>query len=1320
MGKKKKTNDTRGYATSSVPSKAASSPPAKAEACKVEAVKPKAKKSKWYKPPKEPAPLKSMEELKAIQKQQKLRGKQHDDSKQSSDTCEEGSASVDDLLKRISILQVKTCSFMSKDRVPKLDAQQKAQLETCELDETTESSVLGFLKATETKDEWLELPAELPSNSLEKLWVNYATLSDCGYREEVIKRAFEATGGYDLSNVIDYISIHSDAQCSAYKGSIMAANADSADKEKCTVGSDSTANVLRGESASGDSQKPSTVAFVPELSPRSDSLENDVEEVLGMGDMFLEQAAKPLPHTKSQNITYLELEYTDTGKKSPKQLLRDTTIRQFSQSRLDFKALPVRGGGHACKLTVFDKKDRELVVCSFPDNVRARTVKEAEHYVSTRALYELFPNTSMYTLLPRVYGDLWISWRDEKSNAEVLADNQELLAKYRYIQTVHEKNERSIKVAAERGDRTPTASWLFDNKVFCRRREKRYSAKQFEDIWGERKVSKERLRLSKVREELPVYKFKNEIVASVVSSRVTIVSGATGSGKSTQVGQFLVEHALDTATATECNILCIEPRRISTISLAQRVSQELGEPRKLLGKAGSLVGYQVRFNSQTARSTLLTFCTAGVALRRIEQDPQLAGVSHVIIDEVHERSLDSDLLLALLRRCPNRELKLVLMSATAELEKLRLYFNREPSVPCIEVPGRTFPVERFYLEQVLDLTGYVCDRDSEYAFTPSRRTRDSLGSVKVSGKGGKSDVVELEYSETDSEDENSRRDGTHPDIDAAVLDNSEHRKTTCSSLLNMDFALINYDLILQIIYHILDPQSGSMEGAILVFLPGHAEITKLYTLLSSSAYCTASKDSTLLVLPLHSELTSESQSRVFEIPPPRTRKIVLSTDIAETGVTIPDAVYVIDSGRAKQRIFNTCRQVDEFKDVFVSQANVAQRCGRAGRVRPGVAYCLFTRKRYNGLQPYPLPEILRISLENAALRILLTAHKRDALATVKAVESFFQETLDRPGSQVVQRSVERLVALGAVDGESGQLTALGYHVAHLPMDILPAKMLLYGVVLGCLEPMLTIAAADSCNARFFMLRSFFDSDSARAVSSRSHVAAVFGDGTSDHFCILNAYRACKRVSEQHPEQFNDFCVSNYINKRAIAMIDDLKENFERKLVEIGFLEESQSNDARHNAYSLNHSAIRLALSLALYPHVAQVSDSRQGAFTLKFANNVRARVSGGSTISRSLSPTGSFYLYQSTTQRYQALYIEQLSLLSPTRLIFASKSTEYLSLKSHNVLVIDQKVYLRCKPKTLAVIRRLKSRLNKLLVSKISSPSASVSTETVSQLVKAF
>jgi ATP-dependent RNA helicase DHX36 len=285
-------------------------------------------------------------------------------------------------------------------------------------------------------------------------------------------------------------------------------------------------------------------------------------------------------------------------------------------------------------------------------------------------------------------------------------------------------------------------------------------------------------------------------------------------------------------------MIVTQPRRISAIGVAERVSAERCE------KVGETTGYSIRLENKRSSKTRILLCTTGILLRRLQCDPDLASISHIFVDEVHERDLNTDFLLIILKDllARRKSLKLVLMSATLNADAFSSYFG---GCPVVSIPGRTHPVTEYRLEDVLMLTGYDVRPGSDYALKTSSDKSRSPSKSKL-------------------------RQLYHPKYPSSVI----------NSLETVDESVINYELLAALLEHI---GSGSEEGAILVFLPGMAEITKAIETLYKTPLFQSSK---VVIYPLHSSLSTAEQTSVFDVPPIGVRKIVVSTNIAETSITI--------------------------------------------------------------------------------------------------------------------------------------------------------------------------------------------------------------------------------------------------------------------------------------------------------------------------------------------------------------------------------------------------------------------------------------------------
>jgi ATP-dependent RNA helicase DHX29 len=316
-----------------------------------------------------------------------------------------------------------------------------------------------------------------------------------------------------------------------------------------------------------------------------------------------------------------------------------------------------------------------------------------------------------------------------------------------------------------------------------------------------------------------------------------------------------------------CKIYCTEPRRISAISLAKRVSEELGERKNDVGTPRSLIGYAIRLESNTSRETRLVYATTGIVMRMLEASNDLRDITHIVLDEVHERTIDSDFLLIVLKKLMVKrpDLKVVLMSATVDAERFSKYLD---GAPVLNVPGRTFPVQVKYLEDAVELTGYSIDNGQKEKFTDLDDEVDN-GEVAIS--------------------------------EAAKAENTKSLKgynaKTRNTIAQFDEYRIDFDLVTQLLSKVAtDERFGMYSKAILVFLPGIGEIRQLNDMIVGHPVFAANWQ----VYPLHSTIASEDQEAAFLVPPPGIRKIVLATNIAETGITIPDVTCVVDAGKHRE------------------------------------------------------------------------------------------------------------------------------------------------------------------------------------------------------------------------------------------------------------------------------------------------------------------------------------------------------------------------------------------------------------------------------------
>ncbi|ESR51327.1 hypothetical protein CICLE_v10030845mg [Citrus x clementina] len=493
---------------------------------------------------------------------------------------------------------------------------------------------------------------------------------------------------------------------------------------------------------------------------------------------------------------------------------------------------------------------------------------------------------------------------------------------------------------------------------------------------------------------LPILQYEEKIVETVKQNPVVVVIGETGSGKSTQLSQILHRHGY-----TKSGIIGVtQPRRVAAVSVARRVAQELGV------RLGEEVGYAIRFEDRTSERTLIKYLTDGVLLREILSNPDLSPYSVIILDEAHERSLNTDILLGLVKRLVNlraSKLKILITSATLDGEKVSKFFS---NCPTLNVPGKLYPVE--------------------------------------------------------------------------ILHSKERPTSYLESALKTAIDI-----------HVREP-----EGDVLIFMTGQDDIEKLVSKLEDKIQ-SLDEGSCMdaVILPLHGSLPPEMQVRVFSPPPPNCRRFIVSTNIAETSLTVDGVVYVIDCGYVKQRQYNPSSGMYSLDVVQISKVQANQRVGRAGRTRPGKCYRLYPSTVYHDeFLDVTVPEIQRSSLAGSVLYL-----KSLDLSDINVLKFDF---LDPPSSESLEDALKQLYLIDAID-ENGSITSIGRTMAELPLEPSLSRMLMEANEYGCLSQALTVAAMLSAETTLLPGRS------KSTEKKRKHTPLELPDGSGwgDHIQLLQIY-----------------------------------------------------------------------------------------------------------------------------------------------------------------------------------------------------------------------
>uniref|UniRef100_A0A8B9YM54 ATP-dependent RNA helicase DHX29 n=1 Tax=Bos mutus grunniens TaxID=30521 RepID=A0A8B9YM54_BOSMU len=822
-----------------------------------------------------------------------------------------------------------------------------------------------------------------------------------------------------------------------------------------------------------------------------------------------EKEKKKEPHDV-RNFDYTARSWTG---KSPKQFLIDWVRKNLPKSpNPSFEKVAV-GRYWKCRVRVIKSEDDVLVVCP---TILTEDGMQAQHLGATLALYRLVKGQSVHQLLPPTYRDVWLEWSDAEKKKEELNKMEtnkprdlfiaKLLNKLKQQQQQQQQHSENKRENSE----DPEESWenLVSDEDFSAlslESEKVEDLEPVRNLFRKLQSTPKYQRLLKERQQLPVFKHRSSVVETLKRHRVVVVAGETGSGKSTQVPHFLLEDLLlNEWGTTKCNIVCTQPRRISAVSLATRVCDELGCENGPGGK-NSLCGYQIRMESRASESTRLLYCTTGVLLRKLQEDGLLTNVSHVIVDEVHERSVQSDFLLIILKEILQKrsDLHLILMSATVDCEKFSTYFTH---CPILRISGRSYPVEVFHLEDIIEETGFVLEKDSEYCQKFLEEEEEIT--INVTTKAGGIKKYQ-EYIPVQT--------GTSADLNPFY---QKYSSRTQHAILYMNPHKINLDLILELLTYLdRSPQFKNVEGAVLIFLPGLAHIQQLYDLLSTDRRFFSER---YKVIALHSILSTQDQAAAFTLPPQGVRKIVLATNIAETGITIPDVVFVIDTGRTKENKYHESSQMSSLVETFVSKASALQRQGRAGRVRDGFCFRMYTRERFEGFMDYSVPEILRVPLEELCLHIMK--------CNLGSPEDFLSKALDPPQLQVISNAMNLLRKIGACELNEPKLTPLGQHLAALPVNVKIGKMLIFGAIFGCLDPVATLAAVMTEKSPF--ITPIGRKDEADLAKS----ALAMAD--SDHLTIYNAYLGWKKARQEGGYRSEiAYCRKNFLNRTSLLTLE---------------------------------------------------------------------------------------------------------------------------------------------------------------------------------------
>ncbi|PYH44010.1 RNA helicase [Aspergillus saccharolyticus JOP 1030-1] len=790
------------------------------------------------------------------------------------------------------------------------------------------------------------------------------------------------------------------------------------------------------------------------------------------------------------------------------------------------------------------------------------------------------------------------------------------------------------------------------------------------ESWEARQSTKEQQEMLRKRQALPAWNTQQAIIDAVNTNQVTIISGETGSGKSTQSVQFLLDDLIKRDLGAVANIICTQPRRISALGLADRVSDER------CTSVGEEVGYIIRGESKIKSGrTKITFVTTGVLLRRMQSGSgpdgnvasSLSDVTHVVVDEVHERSLDTDFLLALLRDVLHhrKDIKVILMSATLDADIFINYFGGRQSVGLVNIPGRTFPVDDYYLDDVIRDTGFYpefTEREFDEEASPSAQSDEPLGKVLRSlGMG------------------------------------------------------INYELIASTVRYI-DAKLGDQPGGILIFLPGTMEIERCLNAVRRIPNAHP--------LPLHASLLPAEQRRVFLSAPKGMRKVIAATNVAETSITIEDIVAVIDTGRVKETSYDPRDNIVRLQEVWASQAACKQRRGRAGRVQAGTCYKLYTRKAETSMPHRPDPEIRRVPLEQLCLSV-------KAMQGINDVAHFLANTITPPESTAVEGALEFLHRVGALDHD--RLTALGRYLSMIPADLRCAKLMVYGSIFGCIDACVTISAILTVKSPFVSPRDKRDEATAAkaaftkgandgdlltdllAYQQWSDRVQAHGYWQTQSWCTANflSHQTLRDISSNRAQLLTS------LKDAGLLPVDYASQQPQSS---------RPNNTSTWNRNTNNKPLLRALIAGAFQPQIAQISfpdkkfaasitgtvEIDPDARTIKYFNQENGRVfihPSSLLFSAQNYPGGAAYLSYFTKMATSKVFVRDLTPFNAFSLLLFCGSINLDT--TGRGLIVDGWLRLRGWARIGVLVSRLRMMLDEVIAGRIDQPAAASASASV-------
>ncbi|XP_021670883.2 pre-mRNA-splicing factor ATP-dependent RNA helicase DEAH10 isoform X3 [Hevea brasiliensis] len=606
-----------------------------------------------------------------------------------------------------------------------------------------------------------------------------------------------------------------------------------------------------------------------------------------------------------------------------------------------------------------------------------------------------------------------------------------------------------------------------------------------------------RERIKRQRESLPIASVKELLVEEVKTHDILIIVGETGSGKTTQLPQFL----FNAGFCCDGKVIGItQPRRVAAVSVAKRVAEECEV------ELGQKVGYSIRFDDKTSSFTRIKYMTDGLLLREALLDPYLSRYSVIIVDEAHERTVHTDVLLGLLKNVHNVRSNFIKDHDNMDDKKSnnRTMKGKGTGTQCTSFlkhcHGRKFPPLKLIIMS---------------ASLDARVFSDYFGCARAIHIEGRQHHVDILYA-------------FHPEPDY------------------LDATLVT---IFQI--HLEETP-----GDILVFLTGQEEIESVERLVQEQLHKLPEANRKLLTVPIFSSLPSEQQMRVFMPASPGHRKVILATNIAETSLTIPGIKYVIDPGFVKARSYDPVKGMESLIIVPTSKAQALQRSGRAGREGPGKCFRLYPECEFEKLEDSTKPEIKRCNLSNVILQL-------KALGVDDIIGFDFME---KPPRAAIIKSLEHLFLLGALTDDCKLSEPIGHQMARLPLDPIYSKALILASQFNCLEEMLITVAMLSVESIFYAPRE--KKDEARtamkcfASPDGDHLTLVNVYRAVDRLLEKRKMEVVneKNLHGKNEKFLRNWCKENFINGRSLRHACDIHSQIRGHVEQMGLCISSCGDD----------------------------------------------------------------------------------------------------------------------------------------------------------------